>query len=156
MGLDHRQVKDPAEGYLDMDGMEHFIMPCHDEAKCYLSSVPFNFPCFTSHPRSHQQFATLSQKDFDAYETLMAKGLERAIRTFKPDLLHIQHVWVASKLAADTGLPYVISCHGTDLMGFETMAQHLSMKGSCPTYIPSLQAMASLRTPCWLNVTNSV
>lgn len=81
MGLDHRQVKDPAEGYLDMDGMEHFIMPCHDEAKCYLSSVPFNFPCFTSHPRSHQQFATLSQKDFDAYETLMAKGLERAIRT---------------------------------------------------------------------------
>lgn len=127
LGLAQGRLDPPADSYHDEDGISHYILACHDEVGLYFPSVAFNFPCFTSHPRSHQQFCTLEAEAFKAYEGLMADGLRRAIHSFKPDLLHVQHVWVAAYLASQTGLPYVVSCHGTDLMGFEAMAHHRAM-----------------------------
>jgi glycosyltransferase involved in cell wall biosynthesis len=45
--------------------------------------------------------------------------MDQAVAEFHPHIVHANHVWVASNAAHRTGLPYVITCHGTDLMGFE-------------------------------------
>ena len=37
---------------------------------------------------------------------------------FKPDIIHAQHIWILSYLASKMNIPYVITAHGTDLMGF--------------------------------------
>jgi glycosyltransferase involved in cell wall biosynthesis len=57
------------------------------------SRLPFNFPCFTTHPLSTTTYGDLSAEQRQAY------------------------VWVSGYAAHTTGLPYVATAHGTDLMG---------------------------------------
>ena len=82
-------------------------------------ALPFNFPCFTTHPRSMMTFFDLSDEQLDAYLAAFEKTIEKAIAEFKPDIIHAQHIWLLSWLARKTGLPYVVTAHGTDLMGFQ-------------------------------------
>lgn len=130
IGLDQGPLPAPKTYYKDKDQIEHFILPFNDSAKQYTKSLSFNFPCFTSHPRSHETFSRLSEEDLQAYTALLRAGLRSAIEIFKPDLLHIQHVWIGASLALESGLPYIITCHGTDLMGYEAMVDHRTMAES--------------------------
>ena len=82
------------------------------------AEVDFNFPCFTTHPRSVTTFYELSDQQMEAYVELWRKHIKQAIVDFQPDIIHAHHVWVTPFVASETGLPYVISVHGTDLMGF--------------------------------------
>lgn len=82
------------------------------------AQVGFNFPTFTTHPRSVQTFYDLSDAQMADYVDVWRNHIGRAVASFKPDIIHAHHVWVTSHIAAETGLPYVISVHGTDLMGF--------------------------------------
>jgi glycosyltransferase involved in cell wall biosynthesis len=82
------------------------------------AEVPFNFPCFTTHPRSVQTFYELSDAQIKEYIDLWRRHISRAMVTFQPDIVHGHHVWVAPYVAIELGLPTVISVHGTDLMGF--------------------------------------
>lgn len=81
-------------------------------------ALPFNFPCFTSHPRSVVTFEDLSREQQDAYIHAFERAIEEEVRNFKPDIIHGQHIWILSCLAARTGIPCVITSHGTDLMGY--------------------------------------
>jgi len=83
-----------------------------------VAEVPFNFPCFTTHPRSVTTFYELSEQQIKAYVDLWRKHINLAIEEFQPDIIHAHHVWITPYVASETGLPYVISVHGTDLMGF--------------------------------------
>lgn len=130
LGLGKESLSPPCTHYVDKAQIDHFILPFNDTAKRYPQSLNFNFPCFTSHPRSHETFSRLNGVAFQAYTALLREGLRSAIQVFKPDLLHIQHVWAGASLALETGLPYVITCHGTDLMGYEAMAEHRHMAES--------------------------
>ena len=38
--------------------------------------------------------------------------------TFKPDIIHAQHLWVTPYAAKKTGVKYIVTAHGTDLKGF--------------------------------------
>ncbi len=78
----------------------------------------FNFPCFTTHPKSVTTFYELSDEQLQAYVNAWEQAFTEAIKEFKPDVIHAHHVWVTPYAAHKTGLPYIISCHGTDLMGF--------------------------------------
>jgi hypothetical protein len=51
---------------------------------------------------------------------------------FKPDLIHGQHLWVAPYAASMTGLPYIITAHGTDIKGFKSdkRFQNIALKGA--------------------------
>lgn len=89
--------------------------------------LPFNFPCFTSHPRSHNTYKALSDEELRRYTSHLEEALRGAVADFKPDVLHIQHVWVGAGLAARMGIPYVITCHGTDQMGYKQDARYREM-----------------------------
>ncbi|MEW6355964.1 MAG: glycosyltransferase [Planctomycetota bacterium] len=82
-----------------------------------LPDLPFNFPCFTTHPRSANTFYDLTDEQVDVYVQTLRNAINRAVRDFQPDLIHAQHLWVAAVCAAETALPFVVTSHGTDLIG---------------------------------------
>lgn len=86
--------------------------------------LPFNFPCFTTHPRSVMTFNDLTDEQFEQYMTAFERELTRAVNEFKPDIIHGQHIWLLSWLATKTGLPYVVTAHGTDLMGYKQVERY--------------------------------
>ena len=81
--------------------------------------LPFNFPCFTSHPRSITTFGDLSDEQMKLYTDAFTRAIEEEIENNKPDIVHGQHVWILPSLAVGYGIPLVLTAHGTDLMGFD-------------------------------------
>ena len=90
---------------------------------CRADALPFNFPCFTTHPRSAMTFADLSQEQLRAYLASFDQAIGQAIESFKPDIIHSQHIWLLSYLAAKRNVPNIITAHGTDLMGCQKWPQ---------------------------------
>ena len=82
-------------------------------------ALPFNFPCFTTHPRSLTTFFDLDDKQLEAYLSSFERAINKAVAEFQPDVIHAQHIWLLSWLAKKTGVPYVVTAHGTDLMGYQ-------------------------------------
>ncbi len=80
--------------------------------------LPFNFPCFTTHPLSTTTFADLDDDQRHAYVQAFQAAIDSAVSEWGPDVIHAQHLWVTSYVAHTTGIPYVVTAHGTDLMGF--------------------------------------
>ena len=80
--------------------------------------IDFNFPCFTSHPRSNNTFYELNEKQMTDYIDIMTRVTREEADKFKPDIIHAQHLWIAPYAAWKTGIPYVATAHGTDLKGF--------------------------------------
>ena len=90
---------------------------------CTEEALGFNFPCFTTHPRSTQTFYDLSERELDAYEAAFRRAIEEEIRTFSPDVIHCGHAWLQPAYAADYDIPLVVTIHGTDLIGYEKIAR---------------------------------
>ncbi len=80
-------------------------------------TLPFNFPCFTTHPQSRTTFADLGIGQMTQYLTAFSAVLRQALQGFRPDVIHAQHAWCLSWLASLCGVPMVVTIHGTDLMG---------------------------------------
>lgn len=89
--------------------------------------LDFNFPCFTTHPRSTTTFYELTDAQVQAYVQAWQQAIDQAVAEFHPDVIHANHVWVASYVVYRTGLPYVATCHGTDLMGFKRGPRYRDM-----------------------------
>lgn len=85
---------------------------------CDESALPFNFPCFTTHPRSSTTFDDLTDEQLQLYLDAFDRAIAAAIREFAPDIIHAQHVWLLAGVAASTDAPTVITAHGTDMMGY--------------------------------------
>ncbi len=92
--------------------------------------LDFNFPCFTTHPRSTTTFYELSDAQIQTYVQAWRQTIHEAITEFQPDVIHAHHIWVTPYVAHETGLPYVISCHGTDLIGFKNGPRLSLLKSS--------------------------
>lgn len=82
-------------------------------------ALDFNFPCFTSHPRSSKTFYDLTEEQLALYMNAFETAVNKAVCEIKPDVIHAQHLWLLSHLAVKTGIPCVITVHGTDLMGYK-------------------------------------
>ena len=82
-------------------------------------ALPFNFPCFTTHPVSTMDFDSLTADQMDAYLAAFKAAIDEEVREFVPDVVHGQHVWALPSLAANCGVPLVLTAHGTDLMGYD-------------------------------------
>ena len=89
--------------------------------------VNFNFPCFTTHPRSSQTFYDLSDRELEAYVRLWRTHIRSALKSFSPEIVHAHHVWVAPYVTTGLGIPTVITVHGTDLMGFQKGPRYRDM-----------------------------
>ena len=79
----------------------------------------FNFPCFTTHPRSLNTFYNISDEQIEEYVRTFIKITKEVVADFNPDIIHAQHLWITPYAALTSGVPYVITVHGTDLMGFK-------------------------------------
>lgn len=90
------------------------IFPVYFKTK----SLPFNFPCFTTHPRSQKKFSELSKDEINLYMESFDNIIKKAIDTFKPDIIHIGHIWILSYIVSKYNIPFVITTHGTDLIGY--------------------------------------
>ena len=55
--------------------------------------VEFNFPCFSTHPRSHYNFMDMSRKDRNEYLEVFFRSIYKAIYEFEPDIIHGQNLW---------------------------------------------------------------
>jgi glycosyltransferase involved in cell wall biosynthesis len=82
------------------------------------TSLSFPFPCFTTHPRSNRTFYALTEAEIAEYVAVFEARAKRAAEGFKAEVVHAQHLWVTSAVARRTGRPYVITSHGTDLLGY--------------------------------------
>ncbi len=89
------------------------------EGKTIEDALPFNFPCFTSHPRSITTFADLTEAQMKQYTHAFTKAIDEEVAENKPDIIHGQHVWILPALAVHNGIPMVLTAHGTDLMGYD-------------------------------------
>ena len=87
------------------------------------NALPFNFPCFTTHPRSTMTYFDLNDSQLEAYMSAFEKAIAKAVSDLNPDIIHGQHIWLLSWLAKNTGIPYVVTAHGTDLMGYQRSAR---------------------------------
>jgi len=120
-------IKEGHEVYvLDIDNVR-------DESKCNFHrdtiicdkslndnpDLDFNFPCFTTHPRSELTYYDLSTEQIDLYVNKYCAKVAAICKEFQPDIIHTQHLWIAPYAALKTGIPYIITAHGTDLMGFK-------------------------------------
>lgn len=81
--------------------------------------LPFNFPCFTTHPRSTTTFYNLTEEELNQYINAFQKALEEEIMTFNPDIIHAGHIWLLPGIAANYNIPLIITAHGTDLIGYQ-------------------------------------
>ena len=68
-------------------------------------ALEFNFPCFTSHPRSVTTFADLDEMQLAAYKAAFTAAIKEEIEEYAPGVIHGQHVWILPSLAADMGIP---------------------------------------------------
>ena len=82
------------------------------------ADLSFNFPCFTTHPRSTTTYYDLSDEQIRVYVDTYIRITSEIVDKFKPDVIHAQHMWVTPYAAMKAKVPYVITVHGTDLMGF--------------------------------------
>jgi glycosyltransferase involved in cell wall biosynthesis len=98
--------------------------------------LPFNFPCFTTHPVSNAQFGDLDAARQDAYVAAWKDAIDTAVADWKPDVIHAQHLWVTAQVASQTSVPYVATAHGTDLMGFRKYEswKALALEGARQAY----------------------
>lgn len=83
-----------------------------------IERLPFNFPCFTTHPISTTTYADLDDNQREAYIEAFRSAIDSAVYEWKPEVIHAQHLWVSPYAAKLTDIPYVVTAHGTDLMGF--------------------------------------
>lgn len=81
-------------------------------------ALSFNFPCFTTHPRSNMNFYDLSLQELNEYINAFDKAIKEEVETFRPDIIHVGHIWILGHLVSKYKIPYVITTHGTDLLGY--------------------------------------
>lgn len=101
---------------LDVDGIR--LHPVYFDS-CSADALDFDFPCFTTHPRSVMTFYELDDAQVAAYEGAFRAAIEDEIAAFDPDVIHCGHIWLQASYAADYGIPLIITAHGTDLIGFQ-------------------------------------
>lgn len=86
--------------------------------------INYNFPCFTSHPRSINTYYDLTDEEMLTYIDTFVEVTKEEVDKFKPDIIHAQHLWITPYAAAQTDVPYIVTAHGTDLKGFVKDARY--------------------------------
>ncbi len=80
--------------------------------------LPFNFACFDPHPRSGITFYDYTDEQINLYMEAFDIAIKEEIDNFKPDIIHAQHIWLISDVVAKYNIPFIVTSHGSDLMGF--------------------------------------
>jgi glycosyltransferase involved in cell wall biosynthesis len=82
------------------------------------NQLPFNFGCFTTHPRSNTTFNDYTNSQLEMYIKTFENAIENTIKEFRPDVIHSGHIWIISNIATKFNIPTIITSHGTDIIGY--------------------------------------
>ena len=71
-------------------------------------------------PYESTRFSELTEAQINSYEEVFAEKIEKAARSFQPDLVHSHHLWLVTGVARRVlpEMPLVTTCHSTDLRQF--------------------------------------
>ncbi len=73
------------------------------------------------HPRNFPRawtFHDLPDELLALYEQEARRELERVIEDFRPDIIECQHIWTMGRLVNALGLPYIVTAHHSDQLGY--------------------------------------
>ena len=84
------------------------------------ADLPFDVPLFSSESSAGRPltFLTLENDQLAAYRDRIRRHLDAEIDRFDPHVIHAQHIWVQGQLALETGVPYVLSAWGPELVEY--------------------------------------
>jgi len=90
------------------------------------ADLPFDVPSFSSELAAGESlsFLTLGDEQLAAYRDQIRRQLDAEIDRFDPDVIHAQHVWVQGQLALETGVPYLLSAWGPELVEYKKDARY--------------------------------
>ncbi|WP_320172004.1 glycosyltransferase family 4 protein [Maridesulfovibrio sp.] len=68
-------------------------------------------------PYSSTVCSSLTPQQIESYKNAFRREIGRAVTSFKPDVVHTNHLWMASAVTREVAprLPMVTTCHGTCL-----------------------------------------
>jgi glycosyltransferase involved in cell wall biosynthesis len=72
-------------------------------------------------PRSGQKawtFRDLTDELLEFYFEELERELKKVIEDFRPDIVECQHIWAIPYIIHELGLPYVVTAHHSDQMGY--------------------------------------
>lgn len=75
-------------------------------------------------PYLSTRYTDLSREQIIKYINVFRKKIDNILKHFKPDLIHIHHIWILVSLAQYYKIPVVITIHGTGLKLLNTAIQH--------------------------------
>lgn len=81
-------------------------------------ALPFSVPGMSDvMPYKSSRFIDMEKPELEKYKNCFEKAVETAVETFKPDIIHSNHLWMLTALTRQIcpDIPVVASCHGTDL-----------------------------------------
>ena len=114
------------ENYEKFDDIELYPVFFKDNEKIE-DQLNFNFPCFSTHPRSDFNFKEMSRRQKMDYQEAFYRKIFEALYYFQPDLIHGQHLWtlsgISSVIAEIANIPLVVTCHGTDIIGINNESE---------------------------------
>ena len=97
-----------------VDDLEHFFPVYFGEN----GDIPFPVTGMSDvMPYLSSRFRDLDASSLARYEASMEEKLRFAVATFKPDIIHANHLWLLTSLAKKLfpDIPVVASCHGSDI-----------------------------------------
>ncbi len=79
--------------------------------------IPFQFPCFTTHPHTEKNFFQMTKKELEIYIKYLEIGFEKIINYFKPDIIHSQYLWINTKILGDfkNDTPLIATSFGNEI-----------------------------------------
>lgn len=83
-----------------------------------VGQLDFNFPCMDPHPRSKFLFENMDEVQLQQYVNAFRKAIKEEIESFKPDVIHSQHIWIISGILKEFNIPYIITSHGAEFITY--------------------------------------
>jgi hypothetical protein len=81
------------------------------------ADLPFDAPRLSATAEVKTQFRDLSDEQLANYRHTLRKALDFEIAEFDPQIIHCEHIWLFGHLALESGVPYVLTAHGEELIG---------------------------------------
>jgi len=82
------------------------------------ADLPFEVPQFgaPAPASAGNAFLRLTAEQLAQYRQQLRRRLDGQVEQFDPHVIHAQHIWVLAQLAVETGVPYLISAWGPELV----------------------------------------
>ncbi len=81
-----------------------------------------NFPLMISDPNPRNEsgitFKDLSIEQFNLYQSEFKTQIKKVIDEFQPDIIECQHIWLMAHVIHELGVPYCVTAHHSDQMGY--------------------------------------